>query len=257
VARRNDVRGWTETIFSPSSAPEAAQAAQRDIYAYLTELVADKRLHSADDLTAALVNARDNDDALSEKELADSLFLFLFAGHETTVHLLGHAIINLLEHREQLDRALAEGLWGDVVEETMRHNPPVTNAVFRYSLRDVEIAGVTIPQGDAILVSNEGSALDYDFYGPDAASFNIARKEKRHLAFGHGVHMCLGAPLARLEGTVGLSTLFGKLPDLKEAINLTEISYSPSIVTHGPLSIPVFTGRPARDHVDVHPASER
>jgi cytochrome P450 len=243
--RRSQLRGWTQTLFSQVSPPEEIYAAQQDLVAYLGELVEEKRHNPGEDLTTALVRAHHDEDSLSSQELVDSLFLLLIAGHETTVHLLGHAIVNLLGHRDQLARARAAGLWENVVEETLRLNPPVSGSVFRYALEPVEVAGVSIPAGDPLLLCIGGAATDTEHHGPDADTFDITREQRGHMAFGHGVHMCLGAPLARLEANVALSKLFGRLPEMKEAVSLDDIPYSPSFLTYGPLSIPVLPGTPA------------
>jgi cytochrome P450 len=255
-ARRPQLRGWTRTLVLQADPPAVIYAAYGELLAYLGELVEEKRRTPGDDLTTALVRAHQDDDRLSSQELVDSLFLLLIAGHETTVHLLGHAIVNLLAHPDQLARARTEGLWENVVEETLRLNPPISGVVFRYALEPVTIAGVAIPAGDPVLLCLGGAATDPQRYGTDAGAFDIDRTQHGHLSFGHGVHMCLGAPLARLEAQVALSKLFERIPDLCPAVALEDIPYSPSFLTYGPLSLPVrlrtanasLGGKPAEEH---------
>lgn len=242
---RSRLRDWTQTLFSQAAAPAEILAAQQGLFGYLGELIEDKRRRPLDDLTTALVQAHEDEDRLSSQELVDSLFLLLVAGHETTVHLLGHAIVNLLGHPGQLSLTIADGRWEDVIEETLRLNPPVSGSVFRYALRPVEIAGASIAEGDPVLLCIGGAATDPAQHGPDADVFDITREREAHLAFGYGVHSCLGAPLARLEARVALPALFTRLPAIKPAIPLDEIPYSPSFLTYGPLSIPVLPGTPA------------
>jgi len=141
----------------------------------------------------------------------------------------------------RISRAQADGLWQEVAEETLRLRPPI----FRYALRAVEIAGVPIAAGDAVMVCFGGAATDPARYGPDAGAFDITRGERDHLAFGYGVRTCLGAPLARMEGGVALPRLFDRLPLIKPAVPLDEIPYSRSFLTYGPQALPVHTG-PAR-----------
>jgi 2-hydroxy-5-methyl-1-naphthoate 7-hydroxylase len=240
-AERDGIREWTRVLYSHTSTPEQAGSAYQDLVGCLSNLVEAKRRQPGDDLTTALVLAHDEDDGLSAQELVDSLFLLLIAGHETSVHMLGHAVVNLLTHPDQLARAVEEDRWDDVVEETLRLNPPVAGSVFRYALRDVEVAGVTIPAGDPVLLCIGGAATDPEHHGPDAARFDITREQRGHLAFGHGPHFCMGAPLARLEGRIALSRLFARLPDLSLACSPDDIPYSPSFLTYGPLHIPVRT----------------
>ncbi|MFD0689769.1 cytochrome P450 family protein [Actinomadura fibrosa] len=239
---RAPLRGWTRTLVAQDSSAAEIDAAIQELMACLGRLTEEKRHEPGDDLATALVRAHDDGDRLSAQELVDNLFLLLIAGHETTVHLLGHAVANLLAHPGQLARARAGGLWRDVVEETLRLRPPIAAAIFRYALRPVRIAGVPIPAGDALMVCFGGAATDPARYGPDADAFDITREEREHLAFGHGVHTCLGASLARMEADIALPRLFGRLPRMKAAVPLDEIPYSRSFLTYGPQSIPVLTG---------------
>lgn len=240
VEERSSLRGWTQVLFSIKSTPEQAQVAGGELLDYLGRLVERKRQHPGDDLVSAMVRGQ-ADEQLSMRELVDCLFLMIIAGHETTVHLLGQAVIALLANPGQLEQAIAEDRWDDVVEETLRRTPPVYDSLFRYALEDTELAGVPIAAGDAVLLSYGSASTDPAEYGPDAAEFDINRERHSHLAFGHGPHFCLGAPLARLEGRIALAALFRRLPDLKIAIPFDEIPYSPSFLTYGPLSVPVLT----------------
>ncbi|MFE9252503.1 cytochrome P450 [Streptomyces sp. NPDC007088] len=237
--RRPTIRETTRVLYSHASTPEQAHEAHRALVASLRDLVQEKRQHPGDDLTTALVHAHDEEQGLTEQELVDSLFLLLIAGHETSVHMLGHALVHLLQHPDQLAWALAGDRWDAVVDETLRLNPPVAASVFRYALRDVRVAGVTIPAGDPVLLCLGGAATDPAHHGPGAGHFDITREQRGHLAFGHGPHFCLGAPLARLEGRTALSRLLHRFPGLTLACSPEEVPYSPSFLTYGPLSVPV------------------
>ncbi|GAA2092848.1 cytochrome P450 family protein [Actinomadura alba] len=239
---RPQLRAWANTMISHTSTGEQTAAANRDMLAYLAEHVERKRRDPGDDLTTGLVRAQDEGDQLSGSELVTNLWLMIIAGHETTVHMLGHAIVALCTHPEQRALAVAENLWPQVVEETLRHRTSVKTSPFRYAMTDVNLAGTDIPAGDAMLVCYGGAGTDTDRYGEDADRFDITREDKGHLAFGYGPHFCIGAPLARLEGRIGLPALFNRLPGLRLAVDADHIPYSPSFITYGPLSLPVNLG---------------
>jgi cytochrome P450 len=236
---RSNIRRWTSALFSATASPEQANTAGRDLIAYLHLLVESKRVSQDDDLTAALVRAHDDDGKLSSQELVDSLQLMLVAGHETTLHLIGNAVVALLTHPEQLVTVVKLDRWSDAIEETLRLHSPVAGAIFRYALQETIIAGVTIPAGDAVYLCYSGAATDSAAYGQDAARFDIDRKNRSHLAFGHGPHFCLGAPLARLEARIALSRLFERFPNMALAVDPDGVPYTPSFLVNGPLSVPV------------------
>jgi 2-hydroxy-5-methyl-1-naphthoate 7-hydroxylase len=239
AAERPNLRSWTEILFSHTSKPEENLAAGAALLEYLGNLAEHKRVSPGPDLTSALVRGED-DDKLSLQELVDCLFLLIIAGHETTVHLLGNAIVSLLANPDQRRLAVEDNRWEDVVEETLRRTPPVSGDLFRYALVPTDIAGVRIATGDAILLCLGAAATDPAQHGPTATQFDITRQQTGHLAFGHGPHFCLGAPLARLEAQIALPTLFQHLPNLKPATPLHQIPYSPSFLTYGPSSLPVL-----------------
>ncbi|MBC6461517.1 cytochrome P450 family protein [Actinomadura sp. HBU206391] len=239
---RSPLRTWTNTLITPTSTGEQTQAAQGEMFGYLTELVERKRRDPGEDLTTGLVRAHDEGDRLSSTELVTNLFLILMAGHETTVRMLGHAIVSLCTHPEQRALAVSGDLWPQVVEETLRNHPSVITAPFRYTVTDVTLAGVRVPAGEALLSCYGGAGTDTDQYGETADRFDITREQKGHLSFGHGPHFCIGASLARLEGRIALSALFTRLPRLRLAIDADRIPYSPSFITYGPLSLPVNLG---------------
>jgi cytochrome P450 len=239
---RGQLRKWTAVLLAHTTPPEEAFATQNSLMAYLYELTERKQREPGDDLTSDLVQARDQDDKLTTDELVAVLWLMLVAGHETTVHLLGHAIVALSQHPDQLALAKAEDRWADVVEETLRYRHSVMMTSFRFTLTDVTIAGVTIPEGNAVGVVYQASGLDPERYGETANQFDITRPQTESLGFGHGPRYCIGASLARLEGRVALASLYRRLPDLSLAIDPDDIPYSPSFFTVGPLSLPINLG---------------
>ncbi|MEU2122989.1 cytochrome P450 family protein [Nocardia niwae] len=230
------IRRWTTTVVAHTSTGEETQAAVAEMLAYLTELLDRKRRAPGDDLTSALVQAN-RESGLTDDELVQTLWLVIIAGHETTVHLLGNAVVALCSHPAQLARASAEDRWSDVVEEILRFRSSACVMFNRYALRDVTIAGIDIPAG-AIVGWYAGVGRDPRRY-PDADVFDIDHDHRDQLAFGRGPHFCLGAPLARLEGRVALSMLFGSFPRLNLACDPGSIPLSPQFITCGPLALPV------------------
>lgn len=239
---RTQMRNWTAALLAHTTPPEEAFATQKALQAYLHELVDRRRETPGDDLTSGLVQAHDEGDRLTTEELVGVLWLMLVAGHETTVHLLGHAILALAEHPDQLALAKAENRWDDVVEETLRYRHSVMMTSWRFTAQDVTIAGVDVPKGQAVGVVYQVAGLDPAEHGETADQFDITREQNTRLSFGHGPRYCIGASLARLEGRLALAALYRRLPDLALAIDPEDVPYSPSFFTIGPLSIPVTLG---------------
>ncbi|WP_433525718.1 cytochrome P450 family protein [Nocardia pseudovaccinii] len=242
-ADRPRLRKWTSTLLAHTTPPEVAFATQNELGAFLHELVQRKQQEPGDDLTSDLVQARDADDRLTTDELVGVLWLMLIAGHETTVHLLGHAVVALHRNPDQLAVAKAEDRWADVVEETLRYRHSVMMTSYRFTLTDVTIAGVAIPKGNAVGVVYQATGVDPEKYGATANQFDLTREQTGHLGFGHGARYCIGAPLARLESRLALASLYQRLPDLRLTIDPDDIPYSPSFFTIGPLSLPIELGK--------------
>ncbi|GAA2269662.1 cytochrome P450 [Actinomadura luteofluorescens] len=243
---RARLRKWTAALLAHTTPPDEAFETQRALMTYLYQLAERKRVDPGDDLTSDLVQARDRDDRLTTDELVAVLWLMLVAGHETTVHLLGHAIAALSAHPGQLALAMDEDRWGDVVEETLRYRHSVMMTSFRFTLTDVTIAGVAIPKGNAVGVVYQASGLDPERYGESADKFDITREQSDGIGFGHGPRYCIGAPLARLESRLALASLYRRLPGFTLAIDPDDIPYSPSFFTRGPLSLPITLGADRR-----------
>lgn len=219
-------------------------AATADVYEMLAELIALKRARPAGDMTSALIAARDDEDgvtSLTERELIDTLLLVIAAGYETTVNLIDSAIAALLADPGQLVH-VREGrvTWSDVVEETLRFAAPVSHVPMRYAVEDIQLpGGTTIREGEAILPSFGAASNHPKHQGPSAGQFDATRPDKSHIAFGHGVHFCLGAPLARAEGAIALAGLFGRFPALRLAVPAAGLEPVPSILGNGHVALPV------------------
>ncbi len=176
---------------------------------------------------------------LSETELVDTLLLLISAGHETTVNLLDNAIHLLLTHPEQLAHVRAgRASWNDVIEEALRLRSPVANLPLRYAVEDVQAGDVLIRKGDAIITAYAAAGRDSAVHGADADVFDVTRTNKDHLAFGHGVHFCLGAPLARMEAAIALPRLFDRFPDLALAEPAGGLRQVQSFISNGHLTLP-------------------
>jgi cytochrome P450 len=238
---RGDFRHWSNTLLNAED-PPAAQRAAAEMSEYLVELLAAKRKAPADDLLSALIDAGDQDDALDETELLSMVFLLLVAGHETTVNLIGNAVHALLRHPDQFAALRADPeLAARAVEETLRFEGPVNLATMRHTAEPVELGGVAIPAGQIVLVALNSADRDADKF-PDPGSFDLDRTTTGHLAFGHGIHFCLGAPLARLEGEIALRELATRFPKLEAAEPVDDLQWRASMIIHGLRTLPVRTG---------------
>ncbi|KIF72934.1 cytochrome P450 [Streptomyces sp. 150FB] len=243
-AMRTRFRSTIDRIWDTTSTPEEATASTADVYAMLEEHIRAKRAVPGDDLTSVLIAARDDEGdgtALTERELIDTLLLVVAAGYETTVNLIDSAVTALLADPAQLAH-VREGraTWDDVVEEALRFAAPVSHMPMRYAVEDIEVSGgETIRKGDAILPSFGAASNHPRIHGESAAQFDVTRENKSHMAFGHGVHYCLGAPLARAEGVTALSGLFDRFPHIRLAMPLTELEPVPSILGNGHRSLKV------------------
>jgi cytochrome P450 len=202
-------------------------------------LLVDKRSSPGDDLLSALADVRDDSDRLSEDELVSMVFLMLIAGHETTVNLIGNGAHLLLTHPDQLARLQAEpSLLPGAVEEFLRFASPVQTSTYRITTEPVEYGGVEIPAGEPVLISLLSANRD-DKVFTDADRMDVARREAGHIAFGYGIHFCLGAALARLEGRIAIGALLDRFPDLRLAVPAEDLEWRPGILIRGLVHLPV------------------
>jgi cytochrome P450 len=222
------LHGWFRTLFQPwhGAPPPEAVAASDAIVGHLARLVADHRAHPADDLIGVLVAANEDGEQLTEQELLSSLFQLIVAGHDTTASLIGNGVVALLDHPDQLDLLLADpGLVQGAVEELMRFDAPVPHATFRVAAEATELGGVEVPAGQQVLICLAAANRDPDVVD-DPDRLDLTRPPGTHLGFGHGIHFCLGAPLARLEARVAFTTLFERFPHLRLAVPRTDLHWS-------------------------------
>jgi cytochrome P450 len=230
-------RGLDSIMLGPDSdVVKRSGKAREGLSSYFRQLIGERRSAPRGDLLSALIAAEEAGDKLSEPELVAMCILLLVAGHETTVNLIGNGVLALLRHPDQL-RQLRErpDLIGSAVEELLRYDGPVQRTA-RTSSEDVTIGNRTIP-GGAIVMPFIGAA-DRDpaqFRDPDR--LDITRTENRHIAFGLGIHFCLGAPLARIEGQIAISTLVNRMPKLALAVERPE--HRQSLTLRGLTALPV------------------
>jgi cytochrome P450 len=249
VEDRDDLRTWAADMLTPPLTAKAflrRAAGMHATWRYLTDLVGRRRpavragrpSEEQPDLVSALIAAGEVGRWLDERELADLLTLLLVAGYETTVNLIGNGMLALLRHPHQL-RLLRERpeLLGPAIEELLRYDGPVQQTPLRVAIEDVRIGDVVVPAGS--LVSVLIAAADRDperFPGPDG--LDVARAPNPHVAFGHGIRSCPGAPLARLEAQVAIETLLRRLPDLELAVPAAQLRWRGSVV-RGLTALPV------------------
>jgi 2-hydroxy-5-methyl-1-naphthoate 7-hydroxylase len=245
---RHRLNAAIDGAFNTNKTPQQALAIYVEVIEILNELLAAKRAKPDDALTSFLIAAHDEDGTtLSETELVDTLTLIFTAGYETTVNLLDQAIHALLTHPEQLAHVHAgRATWSDIIEETLRVEAPIAHLPLHYAVEDIDLrerAGVVIRRGEAILAGFSAAGRDPELHGATAELFDATRIGHEHLAFGYGTHMCLGAPLARLEADVALPMLFERFPDLALAVPAAQLRAVPSFISNGHSRLPVCLRR--------------
>lgn len=244
VQDRDKVHEWSNTLSAlidarPGINPAKIHkmtSANRQFIEYLKPLVEERRQHPQEDLISDLLRAQDHENKLSEEELLANLVFMLIAGHETTVNLISNGVHAFLTHPDQFELVKQNpDLMSHAVEECLRYQSPV-QIVKRIAHRDMELAGQTIKEKDLLVLCLGACNRDPDVF-PDPDRFDITRKESKHLAFGEGIHFCLGASLARAEGEIALNTLFRKFPGLSLAA--TTLEYKEPYGLRGFKALPV------------------
>jgi cytochrome P450 len=242
---------WAAGVMDRSGPRGGVGRSVKRVRGYLRELIHKKRLAlsadpSSDDLLSALIRASDHGEQLSEDEVAAMSFILLFAGFETTTGLIGNGTLALLRHPDQLAKLQANpDLWDSAVEELLRYDGPVEIGTWRFTNEPISVGGVPIPAGEPVLVVLAAADRDPErFSEPD--TLDLTRAEGGHLALGHGIHFCLGAPLARLEGRIAFERLFSRYPDLRLASSPNDLRWHSGLIMRGLRTLPVHA------HVDRH-----
>ncbi|WP_079530028.1 cytochrome P450 family protein [Halobacillus hunanensis] len=239
---RNKFRTWSNTLVEASNDPEEAaqlQTHMAEFVMYLKELIAIRRQDPKDDMISKLIQSEEEGDSLSEQELYGVISLLIIAGHETTVNLVTNGVLALLENPEQKQQLINDpSLIESALEEFLRYNGPVEFSTDRWAAEDVELRGETIAKGDHVIVALDSANRDSEqFEDPDV--FDITRGKSKHLAFGKGIHFCLGAPLARLEAEVAVTTLLRRMPGLQLNTTSEKLEWRPGMLMRGLKELPV------------------
>jgi|DewCreStandDraft_5_1066085.scaffolds.fasta_scaffold01940_2 cytochrome P450 len=231
----------TQIFFMRINDPNRRDRAQKGVQAlteYFYPLIHERKRHPRDDFITALVHAEERGDLLSEDEVATVCALLMLAGHETTTNALANGLLALLRNRDQWERLRADpSLARTAVEELLRYDG-VVKAMLRWAKEDVEVGGKTIKEGDRILLSLFGANRDPAKF-PEPDRLDVARHPNPHVAFGHGIHLCLGAPLARLELHESFIALSQRFPDMRLAVEPEELQYHPTVVSRALEALPV------------------
>ena len=241
VAGRKQFRAWMQALFASLVEPEKeeSRAAAEAFIAAIKELLARKRTHPGHDLTSKLLEAEEQGDKLSENELITMIWLLIVGGHETTVNLLSNGVLELLQHPDQL-RLLQKQpeLLSSTIEELLRYTSPVLFSGVLWARENIPLHGQMIRKGEPVRISLSAANADpHQFSDPE--TLDITRAINQHLAFGKGIHTCLGAPLARLEGQIAIGTLLQRLPNLRLACEMEQVSWNPIPYMHSLRELPI------------------
>jgi len=245
VADKHKFHRWSSAIVSSNATGLGMLLAIPRVVAfvrYIRKLIASRRASPQADLVSALVSSGEAGDQLSADELLAMVFLLLIAGHETTVNLIGNGTLALLENPDQMETLRQDpALIRTAVEELLRYASPLETATERYAREDVTIEGVTIPQGSLVFAALASANRD-DRRFPNPDKLDLTREPNRHLAFGLGIHYCLGAPLARLEGQIAINALLRRAPNLQLAVAPNTLRWRKGLVLRGLAALPVRVG---------------
>ncbi len=242
--RRDDLREWSGALVKTldpiltTDEIAAALAAGDAMTAYVQGVIDTKRSQPADDLLSALIAAEDEGDMLDAQELIDQVILLYVAGHETTVNLIANGTLALLRNPAQADRLRSDpALDQNAVEELLRFDPPVQFSG-RVAMRDLVLGDTMVPRGSFLLTSLAAANRDPERWGPTADELDLGREAAgAHVAFGGGIHHCLGAALARLEARTAIPALFRRFPDL--ALATDDLEYNGRLILRGLTALPV------------------
>jgi cytochrome P450 len=238
LADRETFRAWSKALVG-AGPPEEVRHASMAMGGYLMQVVAAKRAQPSDDLLSDLIQVSDDGDRLDRLELVSMVMLLLVAGHETTVNLIGNGLLALLRHDDQRAALRADdSLMRGAVEEFLRFDGPAPMATMRFTAQPVEIEGVSIPAGEIVFLGLAAANRD-DSRFDHADELDITRPVGGHLGFGHGIHYCLGAPLARLEAEVTLRQFLSRFPEARLAVAPEELRWRSSVIMRGMESLPV------------------
>ncbi|GAB2563126.1 cytochrome P450 family protein [Nocardia heshunensis] len=229
-------REWTKALVGTLEPGVDQARAHQEMVAFLRKMLERKRLEPGEDMLSALVG---DDAALDEGELVGMALLLLIAGHETTVNLIGNGMLTLLHDRPWLDRLVEDpALIPTAVEELLRFDGPVNMATLRFTAEPITVGDTLIPEGELVLVALASGNRDPKRF-TDPQRFDPAADHAQHLGLGHGIHYCVGAPLARLEGAIAFTTLLQRFPNIELAVDESDLRWHPNAVIHALKRLPV------------------
>jgi len=239
---RDRFRQWTQAFFAPPAqgSKEKVRESQQLFFNYLEQFFAQRRREPQEDLTSALIAAEEQGDRLTNEELTSMVFLLLVAGYETTANLLGNGLLALLRHPEQLQRLREEhALLPSGVEEMLRYCGPAELSILRFAKEELELYGQRIQAHEALRVNFLAADRDSEQF-PEPDRFDVGRTPNKHVGFGHGIHFCLGAPLARLEALVAFELLLERFPEPRLAVAPETLTWRSSAQSRGLVSLPLL-----------------
>jgi len=237
---RAEFRRWSSHLVGSGASPEVVEESSKAVNEYVIRLANAKRLNPGDDMLSVLATADEGEGGLTEGELVAMVFLLLVAGHETTMNLLGNGTLALLRHPDQFAALRADpSLLPNAIEEFLRYDGPVSLASFRFTTEDLTLGDITVPAGEILAVSTGSAGRDESKF-ENADTLDITRPTNgHHLAFGHGIHYCVGAALARLEGEIAFGRLLERFPNLALAQEPETLAWRNSTLMHGLVTLPV------------------
>jgi cytochrome P450 len=239
---RHKFHRWSSAILSAGASRFGLLRAMPSIWLfmrYLRKLIKARRTDARDDLIGALIAAKEASGSLSDDELLSMMFLLIVAGHETTVNLIASGMLALIEHPDQMEKLRSDpALIKPAIEELLRYTAPVETATLRFASEDVELRGVKIAKGEAVFAAIASANRDESqFANPD--TLDITREPNKHLAFGQGIHFCLGASLARLEGQIAIDALLARAGNLRLDVDSSALRWRRGFVLRGLKALPV------------------
>jgi cytochrome P450 len=237
---REDFRLWSLKLVGAGQDPDEVADASKRTVDYANALINAKRANPGDDMTSELIRVTDGSDSLTQGELVSMIFVLCVAGHITTIYSIGNAVASLLSHPEELARLRAEpSLMPAAVEELLRYDGPSGVGTFRFTTGEIPIAGTVIPAGEILALSWHSANRDSSHF-PQADRLDLDRHPLGSMAFGHGIHYCLGVPLAKMQIEIALGRLIDRFPDLRLAVEPEQLRRDNSALLRGLLALPVL-----------------
>ncbi|NEA32470.1 cytochrome P450 [Streptomyces sp. SID13031] len=236
---RENFRKWSGTLTGAGQDPEEVASASKNMTEYANALIDARRADPGDDMISEMLRMDLDGDQLTQGEIVGMIFIVVTAGHVTTVHSIGNGVFNLLTHPEELEKLRADpSLIPAAVDELMRFDPAASVGTFRFTKAEIEIAGVTIPK-EQILALSWGSANRDETKFEDPDRLDVNRCPQGTFSFGHGVHYCIGIPMAKMQIEIALERLLARYPHLRLAVPADDVRWTSSALLHGLAGLPV------------------